>query len=505
MRAPGIDGLEGRRVGIWGTGREGRAIAQLALERGASVTIVQDPPASGVVPTDIRVGSSSLRVHDPSALDAESLDVVVRSPGVSRYRAELERLRASGVDVTTVTAIWLEDFELRPVIAVTGSKGKTMTASLTALALEASGMSVGLGGNIGTPVTDFYAGPAKDAYVIEVSSFQAAEVTVSPPVGVLTLLSPDHLDWHGTYDRYVADKLNLFAHRSNLELAVNARSPEALSAATGIKSTDRLHPYGPSGAVQVSGEDISIEGEAVPALGSLSGVALSGVALSGAALKGRHNLDNLCGAITASRLLTGKWPDFASLASAVSNMPALPCRLETVAICGGLEFVDDTLASNPAGTIAALEVFSGCRVSLIAGGHDRHTDLGALARTVDTFGDIAVVYLGVAGERLMRELAALSSAVTCVPARSVSEGVELAANALAGSPGGAGSGSLGGASSGSLGGAASLGGRGSGVVLFSPAAPTPPSEGTYMERSAEFRRSVRHRVEVRGDGDSAAC
>ena len=79
-----------------------------------------------------------------------------------------------------------------------------MTASLTALALEASGVSAGLGGNIGTPLTDFYDSPEKDAYVIEVSSFQAAEVTVSPPVGVLTLLAPDHLDWHGTYDRYVS-------------------------------------------------------------------------------------------------------------------------------------------------------------------------------------------------------------------------------------------------------------------------------------------------------------
>ena len=85
-------------------------------------------------------------------------------------------------------------------------------------------------------MTDFYDGPDKDAYVIEVSSFQAAEVTVSPPVGVLALLSPDHLDWHGTYDRYVADKLNLFAHRDDLELAVNARCPEAVSATAGIAS-----------------------------------------------------------------------------------------------------------------------------------------------------------------------------------------------------------------------------------------------------------------------------
>jgi UDP-N-acetylmuramoylalanine--D-glutamate ligase len=452
-------------------------------------------------------------VNDPSALDSDLLDLVVRSPGVSRYRQELERLRASGVEVTTPTAIWLEDFAMRRVIGVTGSKGKTMTASLTALALEANGMTVGLGGNIGTPLTDFYEGPEKDAYVIEVSSFQAAEVTASPPVGILTLLSPDHLDWHGSYDRYVADKLNLFAHRGDLELAINARCPDAVGAARSVTTTDRRHLYGPEGRVQVAGEGISIDGEAVPALRSVASKAL----------RGRHNLDNLCGAITACRLLTGEWPDFVSFAAAVASMPALPSRLETVAVSGSVEFVDDTLASNPAGTIAALEAFSGRRLSLICGGHDRHTDLRGLARALDAFGDVGgaggvrgsgggvrgsgggvrgsgggdgadgvdsldgvtVIFLGDAGERLSSELAAISSDVSRSRARTVSEAVGLALRALEHRAGDK--------------------GETSGVVLFSPAAPTPPCEGTYVERSAEFRRAVTQYLHVQGDGDSAAC
>ncbi len=479
MRSPGINGLEGRRVGIWGTGREGRAIARLALEHGASVTIVQDAPATGVSPTEIRVGPTSIRVQDPAVLDAEPLDLLVRSPGVSRYRPELERLRESGVDVTTPTAIWLEDNASRRVIGVTGSKGKTMTAWLTALALESNGLRVGIGGNIGSPVTDFYESPDKDAYVIEVSSFQAAEVTVSPQVGILTLLSPDHLDWHGTYERYVADKLNLFAHRDDLELAVNARCAEAMSATAGITSERRRHLYGPEGEVQVAGDGISVGGESVPTLATLGSAPPT-------ALRGRHNLDNLCGAITASRLLMGAWPDFSSLADAIQGMSPLPSRLETVSCSGGLEFVDDALASNPAGTIAALEAFSGRRVALIAGGHDRGTDLRDLAQALDTFGDVTVVFLDEAGERLRRELQPLPGEVACMGARDVSEAVELAVDALNRPEGAAGA------------------GRG-GVVLFSPAAPTPPSMGTYVERSAEFRRAVRQHVDMRGDGDSAAC
>src|ERR1700683_3120543 len=164
LRITGIEGLRNRRVGVWGTGREGKAIVRLALERGAEVVVVQDPPFPGAESKDAGVrpevgvidGAEAPAVHDPGALEDQKIDVMVVSPGVSRYRPELERLRSLGVEVTSATALWLEDFGGRSVIGVTGSKGKTMTAVLTAAALESSGVSVGLGGNIGTPVTDFY-------------------------------------------------------------------------------------------------------------------------------------------------------------------------------------------------------------------------------------------------------------------------------------------------------------------------------------------------------------
>jgi UDP-N-acetylmuramoylalanine--D-glutamate ligase len=392
-------------------------------------------------------------VLEPGALDEHELDIVVVSPGVSRYRPELERLRALGVEVTSATALWLEDFAGRAVIGVTGSKGKTMTAVLTRIALESTGANVGLAGNIGTPVTDFYDGPEHDAYVVEVSSFQASEVTASPRVGILTLLSPDHLDWHGSYDRYVRDKLNLFAHRSDLELAVNARSPEAVEATSEVEIASHIahrHLYGPEGEVSVAGDGIAVDGERQPFL-------------TGLPLRGRHNLDNLCGAMTATRLLTGRLPDFEAVSKSISSMAALPSRLATIAISKGVEFVDDTLASNPAGTIAALEAFEGRRVSLVAGGHDRGASLAGVARTLDAMDNATLVHLGDAGERLAGEVVSLDSKVRCLPARTVGEAVEVAIGALDGVEG---------------------------VVLFSPAAPTPASDGTYMDRSKQFRVAV---------------
>jgi UDP-N-acetylmuramoyl-L-alanine---L-glutamate ligase len=425
-------------------------MARLALGRGAQVIVVQDQPVPGDSEGE---DTTELPVRDPSSLGDAEIDVMVVSPGVSRYRPEIEHLRSLGVEITSATALWLQDFADRPVIAVTGSKGKTMTAVLTALALESTGASTGLGGNIGTPVTDFYEGPEHDAYVIEVSSFQAAEVTTSPGVGILTLLAPDHLDWHGTYDRYVADKLNLFAHRADLELAVNARSTAAVVATSDVSIASHIahrHLYGAEGAVRVTEKGIAIEGEERPCL-------------TGLPLRGRHNLDNLCGAITGTRLLTGDWPDFEALSLAISSMPTLPSRLTTVLTSGGIEFVDDALASNPAGTIAALEAFEGRRVSLIAGGHDRGASLCEVARALDAMDMATLVYLGEAGERLAAELAAIKSTVRCLKAGRVDEAVELAARALDGYDG---------------------------VVLLSPAAPTPSSEGTYVDRSGQFRLAV---------------
>jgi len=476
VRASGIARLSNRKVAVWGTGREGQSVIRMALGLGADVSVVQDPP----FPSDsgtftyrddaegLGVVLRDLAVRDPGALDEMALDVLVVSPGVSRYRPEIARLRATGVEITSATAMWLEDFSGRAVVGITGSKGKSMTAVLTAKALEAAGVSVGLGGNIGTPITDFYDVGELDTYVVEVSSFQAAEVTVSPQVGVLTLLAPDHLDWHGTYDRYVADKLNLFAHRKDLELAVNSRSEEAVAATDELSSDSHIagrHLYGSEGPVRVSvtsTTDIGITDTGMTDFG----IAVDGTVephLAGVALRGRHNLDNLCGAITATRLLTGRLPDFELLAASISAMDPLPSRLVTIATCRGIEFVDDALASNPAGTIAALEAFSGRRICLIAGGHDRGTSFSGLTRTLEAMGNVTLFHLGDAGDRMAAELAAIRSAVRCLSVGSVADAVDSAVRSLEG---------------------------GDGVVLLSPAAPTPASEGSYVDRSTEFRRAV---------------
>ena len=177
-----LDELCARRVAVWGVGSEGLAMARLLDERRVDAWFVDDQPEAATERLRGRFGGAP-RVFAPAEAPWPAIEVVVRAPGVSRYRPELEAARAAGVTVTTAMALWLEDFADAPVVAVTGTKGKSTTAALTAAILGRDGRDVALIGNIGVPVVEMYARPPADAYVVEVSSYQAADVAVSPGLG----------------------------------------------------------------------------------------------------------------------------------------------------------------------------------------------------------------------------------------------------------------------------------------------------------------------------------
>lgn len=442
-----LDELCGRKVAVWGMGAEGSAVARLLASSGSTPVLIDDQPGSAAA----RMGSTALdgvEVLGPDGVDWAGVDVVVRSPGVSRYRDELAAAESEGVTVTTAMAVWLEDFHDLPIMAVTGTKGKSTTASLAASILEHHGLTVALVGNIGVPVTDLYTRPPVDAYVVEVSSYQATDVTRTPAVCVLTSLAPDHLDWHRGQEAYYRDKLRLITAGPPGSLAVNAGSAEAL-----LRTAE--HPrrvlFGSSGRVR-----------STPA----GKIVIDGVTVADAArlrLPGAHNVANLCGAIAGVWLLRGEVPSPDAVASALEGFDSLPSRCRTVGERGGLTFVDDALASNPFATGASVAAFPGRQLTVILGGADRGIDLHPLARMLaERRPSPRLVVLPPEPERmatvLEEEASAAGNPLSVTVARDLDEAVTLA---ITTTPAG-------------------------GVVLFSPAAPTPDGGGGYLRRSHQF-------------------
>jgi UDP-N-acetylmuramoyl-L-alanine---L-glutamate ligase len=442
-----LEELLGRRVAVWGLGREGLAVAGLLSARGAAPLLVDDDAERATARAADALGDGAV-VLDPASTPWEAVDAVVRSPGVSRYRPELDAARRSGVAVTTAMAVWLEDFADARVVAVTGTKGKSTTAALTAAILGEQGMDVELLGNIGVPVTDAYDRPLADAYVVEVSSYQAAEVTVSPGVIVLTSLAPDHLDWHGGEEAYFSDKLRLVDAGPPGELAVYAASDEAMRRTA-------HHPartlFGPSGRVHVAPSGvIEADGEALVPADRLR-------------VPGRHNVANLCGAIAGALLLGRSPPPAEAVERAVDGFDGLPSRCCTIGRRGGLTFVDDALASNPFATAASVEAFPEVELTVILGGADRGVDARPLAEALARRRPLAgVVVLQPGGGRLLEAIDTLPGGrpegMAVRQAGDLGEAVELAVAATSAG----------------------------GVVLFSPAAPTPEGEGSYRARSRRF-------------------
>jgi UDP-N-acetylmuramoylalanine--D-glutamate ligase len=407
--------LEGARVGVWGAGREIRSFARQLKRRlpGARiVTAVFDgSPPAGVQEL---LGDDGLRLAGAAdAVEAVGgCDVIVRSPGVSVHRPELVALREAGLPVTTATGLWLGERGGERVIGVTGTKGKSTTAALAWHLLCAAGEPAVLAGNIGVPALDLLdaddgavAGPGASApspiAVVELSSYQIADLEDGPRVAVFTNLFSEHLDWHGTRARYRADKLRLASLPGVRHVVYNARD-EGLRPLAG---TARSVAFGTAAGWDATSAGIVHGGALVAA----------GAALP---LRGTHNALNACAALAAIEAFGAPSP--ADPAAALAAFQALPHRLQAVHDGGGVTWVDDSISTTPESALAALASYPDSDLVLIAGGQDRGQDYDALARALAQRG-ATLLAIGTTGPAL----AAAARAAGMGPADAIEAG-ELA-------------------------------------------------------------------------------
>jgi len=356
--------LAGSTVGIWGFGREGVSIARAAAAAGAArIEAVDD---AGRRPFEEPEGLGDLAANLTVFRGAEHLarlrdcDIVFVSPGVPWHQPFFEELRASGKRISSA-ADWFMARHGSSTIGVTGTKGKSTTASFLGHLLNHVGVDAVVAGNIGTPLSDL--APDGDVTVVaEISSQQAALLTTSPAVAVITNLYEDHLDWHGDRDSYYFAKANVFRN--------GARSL--------VTTPDVVGALGRLGITAIEPELRLVDPADVGRTGS-RGERSDGEGSNRSLMTYEHNVVNGALARVAAAEVIGRPVTDDEFDAAVRTFQGLPHRLQTVRTTGRTRWIDDTLATTGESVTAALRAMDPDEhVALIVGGMDRQLNYDQL-------------------------------------------------------------------------------------------------------------------------------
>ncbi|SFZ83144.1 UDP-N-acetylmuramoylalanine--D-glutamate ligase [Devosia enhydra] len=382
---------------LYGAGREARStlafIRARAPELKVYVTVDSGeadlPGTETIAPVDLT-----------DAIAARRFATIVKSPGVSRYRPVFALAREAGIAVTSNLNLWGETYRAgRTVIAITGTKGKSTTATLLHLMLVNLGLDAGLAGNVGLAPLEI--ADRHRIVVFELSSYQTADMAFTPDLAGLTNLSPEHTDWHRTVERYYADKLNLIDRDTAFPVALGRAARMTPRVLEAVRDTSRLIP---------------------PLAPFLDDRVAAAAARS--RLKGAHNLDN---ARLAAELALKAGGTIEGVLAGIAAFTPLPHRLEEHEV-GGLAFVDDSISTTPEATKAALGAYSGRRIALVAGGHERQQDYTELAGMLEAAGVTLLVTLPVTGDRLASAAYAAAPGVEVLEAASLEAAMEALAH-----------------------------------------------------------------------------
>jgi UDP-N-acetylmuramoylalanine--D-glutamate ligase len=412
--------LNNKRIGIWGMGREGQAVCQAIKCHVLKHEIIE--------------------ISEENISELLKCDVVVKSPGVSLYRSEIQEALQKGVEFTSSTNLFFANKKSSVfVIAVTGTKGKSTTSSLLAHTLKSFNKHVELGGNIGRPLVELSDTNA-DFVVAELSSYQCADLNGKPEIGVLLNLYPEHLQWHQTHDVYYQDKVRMI--RLSAEAVLNATDPQTHAF---LKGTEAILFNAPRG-IHIQ-NNLFYDGE-VPLfpIGKLP-------------LIGRHNAENACAVLTVIKML-GLKPELCE--KAFETFKPLAHRLEIIGKKDGITYVDDSISTTPETAMVAIKALDkGQDMTLIAGGFDRGQNYKDLVDFLKTYKNrIRLVTLPDTGKVLadLAQRAGIETALTSDMPTAVSVAQHITP-------------------------------RG-GMIILSPAAPSYNMYPNFEERGKDFKKWV---------------
>lgn len=366
--------LDNRKVAIIGLGVSNIPLLKYMYERGANTTVfdereVEDIPKEimeEIVKYDIKyvLGRACLA-------SLKGFDIIFRSPSCMPTKKELVEAEKQGAIVTSEIEMLME---MCPgtVVGVTGSDGKTTTTSLIYEILKQKGYNCYLGGNIGIPLfTKLREMKEDDFIVLELSSFQLMNMKISPKISVITNISPNHLNIHSSYEEYIEAKKNIFKYQSRNDIVVlnydNEITRECAKEAEGrvifFSSKTKLDDG------IILDEDIIKECN--------DRIRRHAINTKEIHLRGRHNYENICAAIAATKTLV----DIDTQIEAIKNFNGVEHRIEFVREIDGVKWYNDSIGTSPTRTIAGLNSFDE-EIVLIAGGYDKHLDYTPIAKPI---------------------------------------------------------------------------------------------------------------------------
>lgn len=467
-----IDNLRGRRIAVLGIGVSNLAVIPFLVSTGARVVACDAKPAAELHAVLKNLEGLPVEFHlGPSYLDdLESFDMMVVTPGMRRDLPQLVRARDRGVEETSELRLF---FQLCPsrIIGITGSDGKTTTTTITGLVFKAAGKDVFVGGNIGIPLLGCVFDMKPDSIaVLELSSFQLQQLGMSPNIGVVLNVHPNHLDYHPTMEEYIEAKAGIFLHQQPGDFAVlnadNRISREmAPRCPAGVVFFSRLSEV-ESGAF-LRGDQIWLR---------LNGREEFICSREDIQIPGDHNVENILAA-TAIAGLEGI--SSSVLRNVIREFKGVEHRIELVGEVNGIRFYDDSISTTPSRAIAGLRSFKQ-PVVLIAGGYDKNLPF-------DEFAEVAIeraraiVLLGATASKIEEAIRAAGVRRGHMPMMIHAEGgledaVKKAFDAA----------------------------RSGDVILLSPACASFDMFRNYKERGLRFKEIVKDIIRRSGADDSQA-
>lgn len=398
----GID-WKGKKVAVLGVGVEGVSSAKYLVDKGAIVTVLDQKKEKEVEPETLHeLQKLQIRtVFGPNYLDElEQYDVVVRSPGIPRSAEGLFALDKEQTILTSQTQIFFDACPC-PIIGVTGTKGKGTTSSLIYEMLKEQGSDAYLGGNIGMPPFDFLDRLTDKSWVVlELSSFQLEDITKSPHIGVMLMVTQEHLgadtmgtqNFHATLEDYIEAKRNMLRFQIMSDFAILNRDYPASNESDTVTQGKVYHV---SRERDVHDQGCFIKDNAVWLRIDEKDTKI--IDIQDIFLPGKHNLENVCAAAMAA-ILAGVSTD--TIEKVLKTFKGLEHRLEFVSEVQGVRYYDDSFSTIQETTIAAIKSFNAPEI-LILGGSSKKSDFTELGKVIRESKNIkAIIGIGIEWERM---------------------------------------------------------------------------------------------------------